>query len=189
MADILILYGSVHGQTARIAERIGAQLQANGARVAMREAGSAGEALALEGFDGIIVAAPVRYGRHPRAVRHFARDYRHVLNAIPSAFVSVSSSAASPDPVYRAQARQYVEQFLRQTGWRPTLTEAVGGAIAYSRYNPVLRWMTKRAVSRFTGPLDSSHDHEYTDWLQVERFADAFAERVAQRQSDLARVV
>lgn len=186
---VLIIYGSVHGQTARIAARIAELLQSRGTAPVLQATSALPTSLDLSAFDGIIVAAPVRFGRHAQDVRRVARGYRHVLNAVPSAFVSVSGAATSPDPAFRVQARQYVEEFLRQTGWRPTFSETVGGAIAYTKYNPLLRWLTKRAVGQFTGPLDSSRDHEYTDWRQVERIAESFADKVLHRASPLAGVV
>jgi menaquinone-dependent protoporphyrinogen oxidase len=35
----------------------------------------------------------------------------------------------------------------------------------------MLRWYMKRASRRHGGSTDTSRDHEYTDWAQVERFA------------------
>jgi menaquinone-dependent protoporphyrinogen oxidase len=94
------------------------------------------------------------------------------LNVAPSAFVSVSGAAAgSPD-----QARECVEEFFRQTGWHPAIWATFAGAMAYTQYGPVLRWIMKLISRRQGGPTDTSRDHEMTDWAAV----DQFAERLAQ---------
>jgi len=117
-------------------------------------------------------------GRHQRALIRFVRDHRAVLNTIPSAFFSVSGSAASPVESERAKARQFVDQFLDTAGWHPVLTETIGGAMAYTKYNPFLRWFIKRTARTAGGPTDTSRDHEMTDWSQVERFVQAFIQSV-----------
>ena len=54
----------------------------------------------------------------------------------------------------------------------------MAGAINYTRYNPLLRWYMKRASKLNGGSTDTSRDHEYTDWTQVERLANEFVEKV-----------
>ena len=53
---------------------------------------------------------------------------------------------------------------------QPGATRPVPGALLYTRYNPVNRWMMKR--------IDTSQDYEYTDWNEVRAFADEFGARV-----------
>ena len=127
-------------------------------------------------FDGVIVGGSIIGGRHHKALVRFVRAHRVLLNAIPSAFFSVSGSAASPLETERAKARQLVDQFLDTAGWQPVRTETIGGAMAYTKYNPFLRWFMKRAAKAAGGSTDTSRDHEMTDWSQVERFVEAFAE-------------
>ena len=55
------------------------------------------------------------------------------------------------------------------------LSASIAGAINYTRYNLLLRWYMKSASEKNGGTTDTSRDHEYTDWAQVERFASAFA--------------
>jgi menaquinone-dependent protoporphyrinogen oxidase len=106
------------------------------------------------------------------------RDHRTVLNTIPSAFFSVSGSAASPVESERAKARQFVDQFLDTAGWQPVVTATIGGAMAYTKYNPFLRWFIKRTARTAGGPTDTSRDHEMTDWSQVEHFVQSFIQTV-----------
>jgi menaquinone-dependent protoporphyrinogen oxidase len=50
--------------------------------------------------------------------------------------------------------------------------------MAYTKYNPLLRWIIKRTARAAGGPTDTSRDHEVTDWAQVEHFVEAFVRRM-----------
>jgi menaquinone-dependent protoporphyrinogen oxidase len=171
---ILIVYATSYGQTAKIAGRMADLLMASGEEVTLVNAGNHPRDVRAGEFDSVIVGGSIIGGRHQRALVRFVRDHRAVLDTIPSAFFSVSGSAASPLDSERAKARQLVHDFLLVTGWHPTLTETIGGAMAYTKYNPFLRWVVKRASKAAGGPTDTTRDHEVTDWSQVERFVQAF---------------
>jgi menaquinone-dependent protoporphyrinogen oxidase len=174
----LVAYTTSYGQTAKIASRIADLLVEWD--VAVTAVDIAKEPLDLEphAFDGIILGASIIAGRHQPAFTRFVRAHRDALNTTPSAFFSVSGSAASRLEAERARARAFVDEFLAETGWHPTLTATVGGAMAYTRYNWFLRWVTRRAAKAAGGPTDTSRDHEVTDWAQVESFALAFEQSV-----------
>jgi menaquinone-dependent protoporphyrinogen oxidase len=167
MARILVVYGTAYGQTERIARRIVDQLTAHGHGVCMYKGDNLPANLVFDEYDGIVVAASVIRGRHQRYIRDFVRRYSNRLGAVPSAFVSVSASAKdSPQ-----QARECVDTFLRQTGWRPTFIQSFAGALAYTQYGWFLRWIMKRISRRRGGPTDTSRDYDMTDWDAVDRFA------------------
>jgi menaquinone-dependent protoporphyrinogen oxidase len=60
------------------------------------------------------------------------------------------------------------------------MVELVGGAMAYTRYDPVTRWIIKLINRRKGGPTDTSRDHEFTDWTAVALFARRFAATVTE---------
>lgn len=183
---ILILYGTSYGQTAKIARRIANTFTEWGEAVTRVSAGELRAPIDLRAYDGVIVGASVIRGRHQRAVQAFARQNASVLNNMPTAFFSVSGSAASPDERGRAEARHCVEKFLQQTRWRPAITEMIGGAIAYTKYGVILRWIMKQIAKRSGAPTDTSRDHELTDWTQVENFSARFEARLS-RSRDSGR--
>jgi menaquinone-dependent protoporphyrinogen oxidase len=131
--------------------------------------------LAPDAYDAVIVGASVIVGRHQRPIERFVRENRAALNALPSAFFSVSASAAGQRPEQRADAHRCLERFLDDTGWRPRAAIVVAGEIAYTRYNPIVRWVLKRITARAGGPTDTTRDHDLTDWPRVAEFATAFA--------------
>jgi menaquinone-dependent protoporphyrinogen oxidase len=171
---ILIAYATTHGQTALIASRIQQSLERRGIQVT---AVNLKERIApdLYEFDGVIVGASIIARGHQPAVAAFIAQHRDALNRMPSAFFSVSASAGSANDRGRAAARRLRDEFLLETGFRPSLSESVAGAIKYTRYNFLLRWYMKKASRLNGGSTDTSRDHEYTDWDQVEALAHKFA--------------
>ncbi len=71
--------------------------------------------------------------------------------------------------------RRILDGFLARVGWRPRLTSSIAGAVNYTKYGFLLRWYMKRASAWGGGATDTTRDHEYTDWAQVESFASEIA--------------
>jgi len=70
------------------------------------------------------------------------------------------------------------QRFLAATGWRPTVTKRVAGALMYTRYNWLKRWVMKKIAGKAGGDTDTRRDYEYTDWSDVRAFAERFGELV-----------
>jgi menaquinone-dependent protoporphyrinogen oxidase len=154
-------------------------LIALGDRVRVVNAANQPSDLDVSRFDAIIVGGSVIRGRHQREVTHFVRDNLATLNTTPSAFFSVSGAAASLDETSQAEAQRFIDEFLGTAGWYPRSAVAIAGQVAYTKYNPILRWIIRRGVKRMGGPTDTSRDHELTDWSTVERFVDGFMATVS----------
>src|SRR5215212_2059607 len=112
MANIVVLYATVEGQTACIAEHIAERLRALRHVVTVEEVREGGRLPDLGASDAVIVGASVHYGHHPAHLRNALRRQREALQARPSAFFSVSLSADGPG-ANRPAARRYVKTFLR----------------------------------------------------------------------------
>ena len=177
---ILIVYGTTHGQTAAIAAFLRLTLEQRGCQVAVSNVKEV-PTPPLDQFDGILVGASVIARGHQPAIAAFIRDNVKTLNAMPSAFFSVSASAGSSLEAGRAAARRLCDGFLAETGFHPDLSQCIAGAIKYTRYNFLLRWYMKKASRMNGGSTDTSRDHEYTDWGQVKDFAQQFATLVMRR--------
>jgi len=175
MVRLLVVYGSTYGQTDRVAHRIGAVLSGLGHVVDIHRADKLPEALRLASYDGFVVAASVLMGQHQKYVRDFVRQNATLLNEAPSAFVSVCGAGRN-NP---AEAKGYIDALLRETGWRPRVATSFTGAVAYTRYRWWLRWYLK-AISRRKGlPTDTSRDWDFTEWDEVDRFAEGLAVMLA----------
>jgi menaquinone-dependent protoporphyrinogen oxidase len=188
MSRILAIYGTSYGHTERVVQRMVSILTGSGHTVTRMQGDLPPPAPSVASYDAYLVAASVLFGRHQRYMRDFVRRHADLLNAAPSAFVSVSGAAGGSSPAEQGQAQAYIEAFLRQTRWNPRLTTSVGGVMAYTRYGPILRWVIQRISRRKGGPTDTSRDHETTDWAAVEEFARRFAAVVSAPEAARPRV-
>ena len=176
---ILAVYGSNYGQAQAVLRRVTAVLEGRGHTVSVFKGNAIPADVAVEGFDAIVVAASIILGHYQTYIRDFVKRHHTALCALPTAFVSVNSTAPESMPEWRDTAQRYVQQFLKQTAWAPRWTATFSGALRYRRYGPVTRWIVKMINRRRGGPTDTSRDYEFTDWHAVDRFADDLAEGLA----------
>lgn len=178
MSTILIVYGTAYGQTERVARRIGSTLTDSGYAVTILKGDRLAPNPTLGAYDGFVVAGSVRVGRYQPYLTAFVRGHSTRLNAAPSVFVSVCGAAGGgPDGLKAAQG--YIDEFLHQTGWSPWLVRSFAGELAYTRYDPVTRWIMKLISRRNGGPTDTSRDYDFTDWQAVDRFGHELASMFA----------
>ena len=118
----------------------------------------------------------------------FAKNHRAELDRIPTAFLSVTLSEAGVEmtdktPQERARfavsVQEVIDQFVKETGWKPTHIKPVAGAIRYSQYNFIVKLIMKRIARAAGASTDTSHDYEYTDWLGLDHFIGRFANEFA----------
>jgi menaquinone-dependent protoporphyrinogen oxidase len=182
MARILVLHSSWHGQATRIAQRMAQVLTSLGHIVTLRSALEPDCARDLGTYDGVIVGAAVHRGKHHG---HLARLIRHclpTLRARPTAFFSVSLSAAGT-PRQREVATKMMDRFLDASGWCPDELATFAGALQYTRYPWPLKYMMRFIASMSGRDTDTSRDYEYTDWSAVERFAVRFGDLLPVRKA------
>lgn len=176
MYDVPVFFATTEGQTQRIAERLAASLRAAGlGSVALEVTSVAARTMDWSDAKGVVLAASLHAGQYQRAAADFARRNLAHLNAVPSLFVAVSLSAASRQPAERLAAEQLARGFASGLGWTPTRVASVAGALAYTRYPFLKRWFMKRIARKEGGPIDTSRDHELTDWGAVAGIASEFA--------------
>jgi menaquinone-dependent protoporphyrinogen oxidase len=174
MARVLIVYASRNGQTGKIAQCIAATVRELGHVPELADAARLPVELDLHGFGAVIVGSPVIGGGYMRPVVRFVRKNRELLARLPTAFFSVGLAVLSRTSDGRAQTMRLVEKLVARTGWRPDQVELVAGALPYTRYGPLVRWVMRRIVAKEGGDIDVTRDHEYTDWSALDRFATRF---------------
>ncbi len=172
MARILIAFATRKGQTKKIADRIADRLAAQRHTVEMVDTDHPTAPLDVERFDVVVVAAPIIAGGYPRSVARFVREHHHALQSVASVFVSVGLAVASRTSDGRAQSLEVVEKFLEKTAFRPGRVELVAGALPYTKYDVVTRFVMRHIAANEGGDTDTSRDYEYTDWAKVDRLAN-----------------
>ena len=58
------------------------------------------------------------------------------------------------------------------------MSKTVAGALPYTKYGWLKKWIMRRIVAKAGGDTDTTRDYEYTDWNDVREFARAFAQRL-----------
>jgi menaquinone-dependent protoporphyrinogen oxidase len=187
MFRILIVYGTSEGQTARIAEYLADVIRGNGHvayPVDLRRSHPPG----IDDYDAVIVGSSVYMGKHQKYVTDFIRQHRPALEGLPSAFFSVSLAAHENTAAATREIAGYLKQFVQVTGWCPRKVAVFAGALRYTQYSLIKRWIMK-SIARNKGSfdLDTSRDYEYTDWESVRRFAEEFLAMVPAESPELAR--
>jgi len=174
MNQVLVVYATNHGHTAKVATRIGDGLAACGTTADLRPVQSAPDS-DFDAYDGVIVAGSIHAGHHQRPLVDWVKRHRTMLGNVPSGFVSVSLTAAEDSDEARAGARRYIDDFLDETGMTPRSTTAVAGALQFEEYDFFTRLAVRLISKRKMGTTDFHHDEVFTDWDAVERFGGEFA--------------
>ncbi len=133
---------------------------------------------AVDDYDGVVVGASVHAGGFQRAVSRFAEAEREALSARPSAFFFLSLTAADEAAESKEAVAELGEAMEAETGWHPDEVAAFAGALKYTEYGPIKRFVMKRIARGYGGGTDTSRDYEYTDWDEVAAFARRFADRL-----------
>lgn len=167
---VLVVYRSEEGQTARIAERIGSCIRAEGALVDIEPAADRPGADPLA-YDLVIVGDSIHAGRHSRALPRWLHRHAAALDQRPVGVFQVSLTSAIDDERHRAEAERLLDDLVDATGLRPVRTARFAGALAYTRYGWLVRRLMRRIAASDGHSTDTSTDHEFTDWAAVDRFA------------------
>ena len=187
MKPILVLYATRQGHARRIADYLAAAVQKHDFSAEIVDAGKLPEGFLLDAYSGAWLTASVYGGRHEPEMIEFVKLHLAGLERIPNAFLSVSlSEAGAKDPKAPAEQRsraaadvqRMIDAFLNETGWRPKRIQPVAGALLYTKYNFVMRFIMKHIVRNATGATDTSKDYVYTDWTALDRFVDASIEAI-----------
>ena len=183
MANVLVLYATHDGQTRKIAERIATVLRVRRHVVELLDAARAPRDLDLSRFQAIFIGSPIHAQGYLRPVVRFVQSHRSELDRVPTLFFSVGLAILSKTSDGRAQTMEIIKKLMAETGWHPGRVELVAGALPYTRYNFLIRFVMRRISQKEGGDTDTSRDYEYTDWNAVERFAVGFVEEGAAKLS------
>lgn len=183
MQPILIAYASREGHTHRIADHIVQIVTGRGHEAALLNVFDLHQPVDLGEFGAAILAASIHAGLHEDAMVRFVKLNRLALEALPTAFLTISLTEAtvedeSRSEEERAEAAEQVEamvrRFFEDTGWAPDRLKPVAGALMYTKYGFVLRWAMRRIARDVGVDTDTSVDHVYTDWEALDQFVQGF---------------
>lgn len=174
MQPILVAYGTTEGQSRKIAEFIAERLRIRGHRVDLVDTATPAAEQVTPIYQAAFVGGSVHYYRHPAALAHFIKANIAWLKVVPTAFFSVGLAMTQPHADEREKAKALVRGFLQETGLVPLKLRYVAGALKYTQYDFMKRLLERSFHPHLANASDTAHDHEYTDWNDVEEFVDEF---------------
>jgi menaquinone-dependent protoporphyrinogen oxidase len=170
---ILIAYATTEGHTRKIARFLADELRSAGHQVTLADVTD--EPPPPAGHDAAILGGSIHAGGLQEGLAHYARSRAAALNALPSAFFSVSLSMAGDEEVSREEVRQSVAKLLAKTGFSPRQVVHWAGALRYTEYNWFKRYLMRTITGRKgSTDIDTSRDYAYTDWDEVKAFCRKF---------------
>ena len=184
MRPICVLYATREGHTRKTAEHVGAVLRTYDMDVDIINLHSKSVAIDLSRYAAALLVGSLHFGKHEPEMTAFVKQHRNELNSLPTAFLSVSlSEAVAERPGATARERLHavvdveraIKLFCTETGWYPQYVKPIAGALMYSKYNVLVRWVMKHLAKKNGGDTDTSRDYDYTDWAALEEFVETFA--------------
>jgi len=172
VARTLLLYFSGYGHTRKIAERIRMRLEALGEEA--HAASLTDDGVDPAAYDRIILGASIRNGKHKPPVHDFIHRYQSLLEERSSGFFSVNLVARKPAK-NTPETNPYVKAFLEKCPWTPDLVGVFAGNLDYQRYSFMDRNIIRFIMWLTKGPTDPNTNAEFTDWDEVDRFAERVA--------------
>jgi len=181
---ILIVFHTVEGQTAKIADRLAVTLRALGDDV---EVAPVEDSPDLTSYDGVVVGGSIHAVHHHKHLVTYLQEGATALDTMPTALFQVSLTSANPDDEHTATAMGLVNELTEHTEFDPDIVGLFAGALVYTKYGWIKRRIMRSIVKREGGDTDMHHDYEYTDWDAVEHFArdvDAHVRAASSATSD-----
>lgn len=185
-----ILYATCNGHTRRIAEHIASKLRGLGFNVELNNVAETESSVHPLDYSAVVLAASVHMGAHEREMVRFVKEHVRELNEIPTAFISVTltergverpESSPAERARFAADVQRVIDKFFTDTGWRPERVKPVAGALLYTKYNLLLRFVMRQIAKTARADTDTSQDYEYTDWAALDRFVEEFSGEVSSR--------
>lgn len=162
---ILIVYGTVEGQTRKIARFMADILQEKSHQVVISNAVE--NPPAPIDFDVVLIGSSIHMSKYNTLIKSYIEDHIKVLNSKPTAFFSVSMAVASSIKEEHDEVVQIATDFLKETKWNTNTIWHIAGALKYTRYNYFKKLIMRSIAKKEGGSIDTNKDHEYTDWAKV----------------------
>jgi menaquinone-dependent protoporphyrinogen oxidase len=174
MASLLIVYGTTEGHTRKLAGRVATVAFEHHHSATVVDSAANTRLSDARRYDAVVVAGSLHGGRHQPSLVRWVRANRTALDSLPTAFFSVSLSAAGKKERERRGARECADRFVAETGWIPGMVRLVAGKLAYSKYPFLVRQAMRFIAWRAGGDTDTSRDYEYTDWAALRADVEEF---------------
>lgn len=159
---VLIAYGTIEGQTGKIAQFLEDVVRKMGESVDLYDTSDRTEDVDLAAYDKIILAASVHERRHPQDFEVFVTARRKELNEKETLLLSVSLNAAFEEG--QEEAQDYMDEMKMRTEFEPKAELRVAGAVRASSYGYYETQVLRHVVLRGREVDPAVKEYEFTDW-------------------------
>jgi menaquinone-dependent protoporphyrinogen oxidase len=186
-----VFYATREGQAERVAHRVATDLRGRRPGMNVVDVINVRDVRGLidwHAYELAFVIASVHTGHHEKEMIEFVKRSKEPLTRLHAPFLSLTLSQAGAElstntlaqrQTAHEDALNMTTDFMRETGWQPSRILPVAGALAYSRYNFLVKFIMKRIARKagFDGP--ATRDYEFTNWPAVDRFVAETQDRTA----------
>jgi menaquinone-dependent protoporphyrinogen oxidase len=169
---ILIVYDTLHGSTAEVAECIGQELTAAGEDVVVKRVT---ELVKLDGYRKVILGCPVVMGRWTAPMTQFLERHRDVLQTSRCALFTTCLAnhwgLADEAGVIARYVQPVLEAFPEI---QPVSVGVFTGVLDFDRYDSHTGAAMRGVISRTGGPETGRHD--FRDWSVIRAWAASLPE-------------
>lgn len=160
--SILVAYATKYGSTHEVAETIAATLREKGAEVAVRPMS---KIRTFEGYDAVVLGAPIYIGRLYRDAARFLTLHQQALARRPLAVFSLGPIHAAAEEF--TGARQALDQELAKFPWlKPAAVEMFGG-----KFDPAKLRFPDNLLTKMPTPLRDQPASDVRDWDAIRAWA------------------
>jgi menaquinone-dependent protoporphyrinogen oxidase len=181
MSKLAVLYATTEGQTTKIASHIAQRVREQGHEVALHHIDALDDFDASL-FDGVVLGGSIHEGHYQRYFVRWIAEHQRELASRPCALFTVCLAIESTQEGERAEARRFPEQLRERTKLTPDRSAVFAGALKYTQYSWLKRALMKQIAKHEGASLDTTKDHEYTRWPDVDAFTDDFLAYVQGRR-------
>jgi menaquinone-dependent protoporphyrinogen oxidase len=169
-ASILVAYATKYGSTREVAEAIAETIREHDL-IAIVEAAS--EVQSLDGFEAVVLGAPLYIGHLLSDAGQFIERHREALTRVPVAVFALGPLTISDDEA-RGSQDQLDAELARYPWLSPVATAMFGG-----RYDPERLSLMHKMMAKMPGtPLYGREASDIRDWDAIHAWAAALPARL-----------
>lgn len=174
-ASIFVGYATRYGSTQEVADAVGAALRESGLQV---KVGPMKNVHSLEGYDAVVLGAPLYIGSWPGDARHFLTEHQAALARRP-----LGIFALGPISRDEAEMKGTREQLDKELAKYPSL-KPVDVALFAGKFDPkTLRFPDSLLTVLPASPLNGKPASDERDWTAIRAWAGQLAAKLSPAKS------
>lgn len=163
---ILVTYATRYGSTPEVAEAVAATLREHGFAVDLHPMHAVE---ALEGYQAVVLGAPLYIGRWHKDAQNFLAQHRDALMQRPVAIFTLGPIQS--DQQEWEDVRTQLAQEMAKLSWlHPVASELFGG-----RYDPAKLRFPDNVLTWLPSPLHDLPANDARDWDAIRAWANGLA--------------